>query len=86
MLDTGAARHALEYLRRLVESGLSPKAVTAMAEEEARRVFQEGRAALMRNWPYAYGEAQRADSPIRGRVGMVALPSSASAPAFNKAT
>lgn len=74
VLDTEPARQALTYLHGLLASGISPPSVTAMGEEEARRMFQEGRAVFMRNWPYAWSEAQRPDSPIRGKVGMTALP------------
>ncbi len=51
-----------------------PEGVLNYAEEEARGVFQTGKAVFMRNWPYAWSLAQSADSPIRGRVGVVALP------------
>lgn len=74
VLESEPARQALAYLRGLLESGVSPPSVTSMGEEEARRMFQEGRAVFMRNWPYAWSEAQRPDSPIRGKVGMTALP------------
>jgi multiple sugar transport system substrate-binding protein len=73
-LDTAEARAALAYLRDLLERGTSPRSVASAAEEEARRVFQDGRAVFMRNWPYAWVEAQREGSPIRGRVGLAPLP------------
>ncbi|MEZ4293954.1 MAG: ABC transporter substrate-binding protein [Polyangiaceae bacterium] len=75
LLDTPEARGALSYMRRLLASGASPASVTSQAEEESRRSFQSGRAALMRNWPYAYAEAQKEGSPVRGKVAVSALPS-----------
>jgi trehalose/maltose transport system substrate-binding protein len=53
---------------------IAPRGVLNYAEEEARGVFQSGNAVFMRNWPYAWSLAQSADSPIRGNVGVVALP------------
>ena len=79
-LNTEPARAGLTYLRGLITSGLSPPGVTSATEEEARRVFQAGRAVFMRNWPYAWEEAQKPDSPIRGKVEMVALPTASGEP------
>lgn len=53
---------------------ISPPGVLNYAEEEARGVFQAGDAVFMRNWPYAWALSQSADSPVRGKVGVVALP------------
>ncbi len=80
MLDTPEARGALEMLRGLILRGVSPPSVTSQAEEESRRVFQEGRSAFMRNWPYAYLEAQREGSAVRGRVALSPLPTVSGAP------
>jgi trehalose/maltose transport system substrate-binding protein len=37
-------------------------------------VFQSGNAVFMRNWPYAWALGNAADSPVRGRIGVIALP------------
>jgi multiple sugar transport system substrate-binding protein len=80
LLDTSEARAALRWLRSLVERGLSPPSVAIAAEEDARRAFQEGRAAFMRNWPYAWPLLQDPASPVRGRVAVAPLPSETGAP------
>jgi trehalose/maltose transport system substrate-binding protein len=53
---------------------ISPEGVLNYAEEEARGAFQSGNAVFMRNWPYAWALSQAADSPVRGKVGVSALP------------
>ncbi len=51
-----------------------PNTFTEMKEEEVRLHFQNGHALFERNWPYAWSLHQAADSPVRGKVGMVPLP------------
>ena len=53
---------------------ISPPGVTGFAEEDARRMWQVGNAAFMRNWPYAYMLGQADDSAIKGKIGAAALP------------
>lgn len=53
---------------------ISPPGVLGYDEESSRGVFQTGNAVFMRNWPYAWALAQGEDSPVRGKVGVIALP------------
>ncbi len=82
-LDRPEAAEALRFLVACrAPGGISPPGVSSYQEEESRRVFQDGRAVFMRNWPYAWRLAQAADSPLRGRLGarsMVAAPQGRSA-------
>ena len=61
-------------MRGLIERGVSPAWVTAGDEELTRRPFGDGRAVFLRSWPYALDLFEQADSPVRGRVGLAALP------------
>jgi multiple sugar transport system substrate-binding protein len=69
-LDRPEALAALEFLMRCIDSGVSPPGVTTYQEEESRRLFADGRAAFLRNWPYVWRISQREESAIRGRVGV----------------
>lgn len=64
-LDQPEAIAAVEFLRSAIASGVSPPGVTTYAEEETRLLFQNGKVAFLRNWPYVYSLA--ADSAIANK-------------------
>jgi multiple sugar transport system substrate-binding protein len=77
-LDEPPAMAAVEFLRSCrAGAAISPPGVTTYKEEQSRRLFQDGRAVFLRNWPYVWRLAQAQGSPLAGRVGvrsMVHLP------------
>ena len=72
-VDDGAGAEALDRAAAWVGE-ISPPGVTVFQEEDGRWMFQNGNAAFMRNWPYAYGLGQAEGSPIRDRFGVTRLP------------
>ena len=53
---------------------ISPRGETAYSEEDCRQIFENGNAALMRNWPYVYLLANRAGCPVAGKFSVTLLP------------
>lgn len=64
---------ALEEAKSWVGT-ISPEGVLAYQEEESRGVWQTGNAVFMRNWPYAYGLGNGADSAVKGKFDVTTLP------------
>jgi len=54
---------------------ISPPGVIAYRMEDVLNVWQSGRAAFMRDWPYAYLVCNRPDSLIRDKFDVTYLPS-----------
>lgn len=72
-LNSKAAIAASQWLRHLVDVGITPPAVANMAEPEALQTFETGDAAFMRNWPYAWAELNRDGSLLAGKVGITTM-------------
>ena len=69
-LNNPEALKAVSWMRTLIKEGVSPKAVTNFSEPEALQAFKQGQTAFMRNWPYAWSELQKPNSPVKGKVGI----------------
>jgi len=81
LLTQPAAVAGIGALRALIaQDHVSPPWVTTADEETARHVFAGGEAVFMRNWPYAWALLNAEGSPVRGRVGVTALPGSEAHP------
>ncbi|HEV8716264.1 MAG TPA: ABC transporter substrate-binding protein [Candidatus Binatia bacterium] len=77
LLTHPATVAGVEALRALImPERVSPPWVTTADEETARHVFRQGEAVFMRNWPYAWALLNAEESPVRGHVGVAALPGS----------
>ena len=72
-LNSNAAIAASQWLRHLVDVGITPPAVANMAEPEALQTFETGDAAFMRNWPYAWAELNKNGSLLSGKVGITTM-------------
>ena len=70
------AVRALTFMRDAVYAeGFVPEAALTWHEEETRFAFQNGQAALMRNWPYAYSLlADESQSRVAGRFSIAPMP------------
>jgi multiple sugar transport system substrate-binding protein len=74
-LEHPANVEALGLMADLVHRhGVTPGSVTTATEEPSRHVFGQGRAAFLRNWPYAWRLFQDPGSRVHGKVGVAELP------------
>ncbi|WP_449271857.1 ABC transporter substrate-binding protein [Halomicronema hongdechloris] len=69
-LDQPEAVQAVEFMRDVITEEISPAGVTNYLEEDSLRVFENGNAAFLRNWPYVWAEANKEDSPVQGNIAL----------------
>lgn len=75
-IDSPENIFALRFIRALiVKYKVSPSLVTTATEETTRHIFENGKAVFMRNWPYAWNIFERKASAVKGKVGVMHLPS-----------
>lgn len=65
---------ALEFVNSLIEDKISPEGVLSHKPDDTRAIFEEGKALFMRNWTYAYANANADTSKVKGKVGVTSLP------------
>lgn len=74
--DPQRAEAGLQFLRDTISQyGITPLSASMADEESARLLFGGGRALFMRNWPYAWSLLQQEGSLVRGKIGVVPIPS-----------
>ena len=75
-MDSDAAVQALTFMRDAIYAdGVVPPSVLTWQEEQTRFAFQNGEAAFMRNWPYAYALLQDpSQSSVAGRFAVAPMP------------
>lgn len=76
VIDSPQATKALSFMRGLITSGVTPASVVQMQEPQAEDVFDQGNAAFLRNWSYAWDDSNNPkNSRVAGKVGVTVLPS-----------
>jgi multiple sugar transport system substrate-binding protein len=61
-IDSPENVRALQFMVDGIKRGAAPKSVTTMMEEPARRAFEAGRVTFLRNWPYVFATANKAEA------------------------
>jgi multiple sugar transport system substrate-binding protein len=76
VVDSEAAVRALTFMRDAIwTTHVVPPAVLTWQEEQVRFAFQNGQAALMRNWPYAHALLRDPSaSRVAGRFDVASMP------------
>jgi len=69
LLDREENISALHFMKKLIDAGWAPRSVITFQEQQTLEFFEQGRALMMRNWPYAWTILSR--SPLEGKVGIV---------------
>lgn len=69
-LDQPAGVKAAEFMKGVIDQGISPPGVTNYVEEDSLRQFENGNAVFLRNWPYVWAEASKDGSPVAGNIAL----------------
>ncbi|RZM82311.1 ABC transporter substrate-binding protein [Leptolyngbya iicbica] len=69
-LDSEAGINAVKFMKQVIDKGITPAGVTNYLEEDSLRVFENGNAVFLRNWPYVWAEANKDGSPVQGNIAL----------------
>ncbi|MCX7871400.1 MAG: extracellular solute-binding protein [bacterium] len=69
----------LNFMKSLIEEGVTPKSVITYEEEESRIAFSQGKVIFARNWPYAIKLLQE-NNEMKDKYGVSVLPGNPPAP------
>jgi multiple sugar transport system substrate-binding protein len=71
-IDSRETRAVLDFMVDGIKDGAAKRTVVTAMEEQSRRVFEDGQATFMRNWPYAYALGKKAK--IKDKFAISTLP------------
>jgi multiple sugar transport system substrate-binding protein len=69
LLDRDENISVLSFMKEVISQGWAPRSVITFQEQQALEFFEQGKALMMRNWPYAWTILRR--SPLEDKVGIV---------------
>jgi multiple sugar transport system substrate-binding protein len=83
--NTAGGLQALQFMRQTLDDGITNPASTESLEEDVRKIFSQGQAAMALNWTYMFSLANDPkESQIPGKAAVAHTPSgSAGAPGCN---
>lgn len=71
LLDQDESIAALSFMQEMIGRDWAPRSVITFQEQQALEFFEQGKALMMRNWPYAWTLLRR--SSLEGKVGIVPI-------------
>jgi multiple sugar transport system substrate-binding protein len=73
--DSGGGLQALEWMKSTIDAGLTNKNSLESLEEDVRKIFSDGQAAMALNWTYMFNAANDpTQSKVGGKVGVTTTP------------
>lgn len=77
VVNSKACIKAVKFMIKCMKN-INCKGALNYSEEDSRGVFQSGNALFMRSWPYAWALMNEKSTAVAGKIGVMAIPPSAS--------